>query len=125
VTNTWDVLGRLLKGAFPDGTYVTNVYTNLDLIIRYDRLGFTNGYAYDRFRHLIRHTNANAKVATYQYCICGLLDAIIDPLNTTTSLFYDNAGRRTAILYDTGKSVTNNYDLLGQVTSVADSGGVA
>src|SRR5206468_10903472 len=47
VTNLFDALNRLTKRIYPDGTGMTNVYDKFDLVRTTDRLGFTNGYAYD------------------------------------------------------------------------------
>jgi hypothetical protein len=62
VTNVWDALGRLVKRVYPDGAGITNLYQNLDLVVSYDRMGFTNRNAYNSFRQLSRSTNANGNV---------------------------------------------------------------
>jgi len=126
VTNTWDTLGRLLTMRFSDGTGVTNAYDKLDLLVTRDRLGFTNGYAYDGFRQLIRQTNANGKVTTYQYCNCGSLDSRTDPLGNATSFSYDNQGRRTRITYPGNSGniyVDYTLDALSEATVVAENTG--
>src|SRR5262249_392526 len=125
VTNVWDALGRRTQQIYPDGTGITNVYDKLDLVARYDRMGFTNGYAYNGFRQLLRVTNANFNVTTNQYCDCGSLESVSDPLNNTTSFTYDNAGRRTRVTYPGGSYVDSQYDLFGQPIVVTDSAGVA
>src|SRR5437764_834579 len=79
------------------------------------------------FRQLIRATNANGKVTTYQYCDCGSLNSITDPLGNITSFSYDNLGRRTRVT-DPGNSgniyFDFNFDAVGRVTSVTNSVGV-
>ena len=123
VTNTWDGLNRLVKVAYPDGTYVTNVYDKLDRVRTIDRLGFTNRYEYDGFRRKVRAVDALNRTNLYDYCDCGVLSSITDPLNQTTSFYYDLSGQRVATVYADYFAVTNNYDLMGRVTNVIDSAG--
>ncbi|HMJ67154.1 MAG TPA: hypothetical protein VK615_17550, partial [Candidatus Binatia bacterium] len=125
VTNTYDGLNRLIKTAYPDGTYITNVYTNLDLVRVVDRMGFTNGYAYNSFGQVIRHTNANQKVTIYGYCDCGTLESVTDPLGNRTEYTFDNAGRMTRITYPGNSGYTDfAYDLAGRLTTQTDGSGV-
>ena len=124
-TNTWDALGRLHRVDYPDATFVTNTYNKLDFAQVVDRMGFTNSFGYDALRHKIAETNALGNVTQYDYCTCGALNSIEDALNNYTLFYYDNAGRRTNIVYADGYSVFNSYNLLGQVTSTSDSAGVS
>jgi len=125
ITNQWDALGRLLKVSYPDGTFVSNVYVNLDIVRTVDRMGFSEGFAYDGFRNLIRYTNANQKVTIFTYCDCGSLESITDPLNNITSYTYDNAGRQARITFP-GNSYTDFvYDYAGRVLRTLDSAGVS
>ena len=50
ITNTWDNLNRLVRTTFPDGTFITNTYSRLDLVQTVDRMGFTNSFGYDNMR---------------------------------------------------------------------------
>ena len=125
ITNVWDALGRLTHTLYPDGTGVTHVYDKLDLVVTYDRLGFTNGYAYNGFRELIRHTNALGGLTQYQYCTCGGLESITDPLNQTTTFTLDPLGRRKRTTYPDNTWTENTYNLQGQIVRVTDSAGVA
>src|SRR5437867_2264606 len=125
VTNTWDAFGRLLKVLYPDGTYVTNVYTNLDLVMTIDRMGFTNSFDYNDFRQMLHKIDALSRTNTYSYCDCSSLSSVTDPLNQTTSFSYDYAGRRLYTLYPDGSWVTNNFDLMDRLTNVLDSTGAS
>ena len=53
-TNTWDNLNRLTSTIFPDGTYISNQYTALDLSGIRDRLGNWTFYGYDNLRRKMR-----------------------------------------------------------------------
>ena len=124
ITNDWDALGRLLKVSYPDGTYVTNVYDKLDVVRTLDRMGFTNGYAYNGFREVTRFTNANHKVTTNEYCDCGSLSAVTDPLGNTTTYTSDNAGRRTRVTFPGGRFTDFAYDNADRLTWTTDSASV-
>jgi RHS repeat-associated protein len=125
VTYLYDALGRLTHTLYPDGTGITNVYDRLHLVATYDRLGFTNGYAYNGFRELIRHTNANGHVTHYHYCSCGGLEGITDPLGQTTTFSLDPLGRRTRTTYPDNTWVDTTYDLQGRPIRHTDSAGVS
>jgi RHS repeat-associated protein len=124
-TNTWDNLQRLTTLTFPDGTFVSNVYSKLDLVQVFDRMGFTNSFAYDSMRRKIYDTNANGKVTSYDYCTCGSLAEITNALGQITTNLYDNQGKLTEILYPDGYTVTANFDLAGRLTNTVDSAGVS
>jgi RHS repeat-associated protein len=122
-SNTWDNLQRLLRLDYPDGTYISNTYQNLDLVRMVDRMGFTNFYLYDSMRRLTATTNANFQPTIYSYCTCGSLESITDALGNITDFNYDNQGRLTNAVYPASFSVTNFYDLLGRLTNAVDSAG--
>lgn len=122
-TNTWDNLNRLTSTIYPDGSYVSNQYTALDLTGAKDRLGNWTFYCYDVMRRKIAETNALSNVTLYNYCTCGALDSIVDAASNTTSFYYDNQGNLTNTLYADGYSVSRNFNLLKQVVSTSDSSG--
>ena len=102
VTNTWDALNRLTSTRFPDGTFITNIYSKLDLVQTIDRMGFTNSFGYDPMRRKIAETNALGNATLYNYCACGSLESIQDAANNTTTFSYDNQGNLTNTLYADG-----------------------
>jgi RHS repeat-associated protein len=122
-TNTWDALNRLTSIAFPDGTYVSNCYTFLDLTATKDRLGNWTYFGYDPMRNKIAETNALGNTTLYSYCDCGSLESIQDAAGNSTLFYYDNAGRLTNTLYSDGYSVGRFYDSLDRVVKTADSSG--
>jgi RHS repeat-associated protein len=123
IINTWDALQRLRRVDYPDGTFITNLYNNLDLCKVVDRMSHVDAYGYDSMRRLTAWTNADGAVTRYNYCTCGSLESTLDALNHPTLYNYDNFGRMTDVVYPDGYSVTNIYNLLGQLVSVQDSAG--
>jgi YD repeat-containing protein len=122
-TNTWDNLQRLTSRSFPDSTYISNIYVNLDRIKSIDRLGNQTKYGYDDLRHLVAVTNALTNVTLSTYCTCGALESVQDALGYVTSFSYDIAGRRVNITYPDTTSMSNNYHLLSQITNTLDGAG--
>jgi RHS repeat-associated protein len=125
VTNTYDNLQRLTNITFPDGTATNYTYSKLDLVKVVDRLGFTNSFGYDSVRRLTSQTNALGRVTSYAYCTCGALSYITNALLQVTQFLYDNQGNRTTLLYPDSYVITNQYNLLRQLTNTTDSGGVS
>lgn len=124
-TNYYDALQRLVKVAFPDGTFVTNTWDKLDLVRVVDRMGFTNSFGYDALRRNTTITNALGHYTLLDYCGCGSLNSVRDAAGNCTYFFYDNAGRQTNTVFADGYSVTNRYNLLGQLTNTIDSAGTS
>ena len=123
VTNSWDVLQRLTKVSYPDGTSKSYIYNKLDLAKVVDRMGFATGYGYNAIRQKVVETNALGNVTSYSYCDCGALESITDPLGHLTQFSHDNQGNLIGVVYPDGYSITNQYNLLRQLTQQSDSSG--
>lgn len=136
-TNFWDGLGRLLGVGFPDGSTISNLYYKLDntgysggtgstnLLDRTatkDRTGAWAYFVYNRLRQLTDLTNALGRVTHYEYCDCGSIEQITDGLGQNTYFYHDLLGRLTNALYHGGAySLTNRFNLVGELTVVSDS----
>ena len=123
VTATWDSLLRPTSLQFPDSTYVSNQYYNLDLGGFRDRLGNWTTFAYDGARHLIAVTNALTNVTQFGWCGCGSLTSITNASNQVTTLSYDNQGNLTGLAFPDLSILTNQYDLARRTTSITDGSG--
>ena len=121
VTNTWDALQRPTKVSYSDGTSESYTYNKLDLAKKIDRMGFVTGYGYNAIRQKIFETNALGNVTSYSYCDCGALESITDPLGHVTQFTHDNQGNQIGIAYPDGYAVTNQFNLLRQLTQRTDS----
>jgi RHS repeat-associated protein len=125
VTNAWDNLQRLTQTTYPDGTSVNYTYSNLDLVKVVDRMGFSNSFGYNTQRQMVAETNALGFYTFYEYCSCGLLEAVLDAAGHWSYFYYDNEARLINAEYPDGYRVTYNYDLVGRLTNVVDLGGVS
>ena len=123
VTNTWDALQRLTKVSYPDGTSISYSYKNLDLAKVVDRLGHTTSYGYNAIRQQIVETNTLSGVTRFGYCDCGALESITNALGNITHFNYDNQGNLINVFYPDGYSLTNQYNLIRQLTQRGDSSG--
>ena len=123
VTDSWDALQRLTNISYPDSTSVAYTYNKLDLEKIVDRMGFTTSYGYNAIRQKIAETNALSNVTSYSYCDCGALEFVTDPLGHVTHFTHDNQGNQVGVVYPDGYSVTNQYNLLRQLTQRTDSSG--
>lgn len=121
--NTWDALNRLTSITYPDGSYVSNVYTKLDLTATRDRLANWTDFGYDNLQRLVATTNALSQVTLNNYCTCGALESTLDAAGNLTQFFYDNQGNLTNTEYADGFSTFKTYNLLRQVVAAGDSAG--
>ncbi|HTI68674.1 MAG TPA: hypothetical protein VMF06_01815, partial [Candidatus Limnocylindria bacterium] len=119
-TYTYDNLDRLIKVAYPDGTYETNMYSKLDLVGSIDRLGNTNLFGYNSLRQLTSRTNALGAITYFNRCVCGLLDSVVNPLGQTTSFLYDNAGHLLQQVPPDSDPVRFTYDVYGRLLTASD-----
>jgi YD repeat-containing protein len=123
-TYTWDNLERLTSVRFPDSTTISNQYTWLDLTGQKDRLNHWTSASYDHMRRPYLLTDRNGNTSLLNYCPCGSLDSIIDPLGNYTLFYRDLQGHPTNIVFGTQGSQTLTYDLSGQLTGLNDSSGL-
>jgi RHS repeat-associated protein len=123
VTDSWDELNRLRNVAYPDGTSVSYVYSNLDIVETVDRMQHTNLFAYNAIRQRISSTDANGHTTYYGYCECGALYSVTDALNNVTYFIHDNQGNLTQAFYPDGYSITNSYNLIHQLVTRTDGSG--
>lgn len=123
LAGTWDNLLRLTSIQYPDGTYVSNVYSKLDIAAQRDRIGNWTYYEYDGDRHLIAATNANNATTFYDWCGCGALTAVMDALDNVTTLNYDNQGKLTNATFADGSILNYQYDSTARLTNLVDGAG--
>jgi RHS repeat-associated protein len=118
VTSRWDALGRLTSLVYPDGTYVTNTYLNLDRVTTTDRMGYVTRTVYDDFQNPIQIIDPSGRTNVLTYCDCGLLFSKMDPLGGVTAYTYDFSGRLLSTLFPDGTYTSNRWDAMGRIIGV-------
>jgi RHS repeat-associated protein len=119
-TSTWDALGRLTGTAYPDGTYISNVYARLDLAASRDRLGHWTYYGYDNLGRQTAVTNVLNQVTWTTYCGCGAPESISNAVGITTMVYY-NADRLVTKIDTANNPISYTYNAAGQLFSTTDA----
>ncbi len=110
VTTLYDALDRPVTNTYPDGSSETLSYQNLDPSTYVDRAGRQTRFVFDSLRHLTQVTVATNWTTYLDWCTCGSIDSITDPLGRTTSWLYDIQGRVTAKQYADGSQMRYGYE---------------
>lgn len=110
ITNSYDDLDRLTTVAFPDGTTETTTYKFLEPERFKDRAGGITDYVFNGIRQLKEIREATNWVTRFDWCLCGDLKSIIDPLGQTTRWFHDVQGRVTAKQFADGSRIEFGYE---------------
>lgn len=110
VRYAYDALDRPTRVTYPDGTYEEFGYQYLDLITRRDRLGRTNRFEYNALRQVVRAIDPAQRVVSYDWCKCGDLRAVTDPMGRTTRWMHDVQGRLVGKEYVDGSKLTYVYE---------------
>ncbi|MGA3265516.1 MAG: RHS repeat-associated core domain-containing protein [Verrucomicrobiota bacterium] len=121
LTYSYDNMDRITNITHPDGTFEAFTYSNLDLLVSQDRLGRQTISTFDSLRRRIAVQDPLGRVTRFEYCGCGLLDAIIDAMGQETSWAHDIEGRLTSKRYADGSTVIYNYEnTTSRLKSVVD-----
>jgi len=110
ITTTYDVFDRVTTNSFPDGSKEITTYNYLDPDSFTDRAGTFSKFTFNALRQLIAVQQATNWITRYQYCKCGDIKAITDPLGRITQWFHDVQGRVTAKQYMDGSRVEYTYE---------------
>jgi RHS repeat-associated protein len=110
VTYDYDAADRVTKKTYPDSTFETYAYTNLDLTTYTDREGRQWTYAYDANRRLIATTDPAGKQTQFGYNQRGQVTSLTDPRTNVTQWAYDVQGRLTSKQYPDTSTVTYGYE---------------
>jgi RHS repeat-associated protein len=110
LTFDYDALDRLTKVTYPDGTSEQYTYNKLDRVGVKDRLNRNTTATYTPLRQLATITDpANRKIA-FEWCQCGVLEGLTDPMGRTTHWNYDAQSRLTKKEYPDGSKVSYQYE---------------
>lgn len=106
----YDALDRATRVTYPDGSYEEVTYTNLDATQVRDRMGRITTMAYDSVQQLVSVTDPLSRVVKFDWCQCGALRRMIDPLGRVTTWNEDIQSRTTAKIYPDGTKETYLYE---------------
>jgi RHS repeat-associated protein len=121
VTTDYDGFDRMTQITYPDGTTEQFQYRLLDLARRKDRLGRWTAYSYDAMRRRTTVRDPLGRVVQQEWCLCGSLNALIDPNGNRTSWDTDVQGRVTKETRANGNFRTYSYETTtSRLKSVTD-----
>ena len=106
----YDALERVKTITHPDATFTQLTYTRLDLTLLQDRAARQTIYEYNSVRQRIKETDPLNRVTLFQWCKCGALKTLTDPLGRTTTWRHDVQGRVKYKEYADGSKVTYLYE---------------
>jgi RHS repeat-associated protein len=110
LTTYYDAADRPTKVTYPDGTFAQVVYSRLDPILAKDRRGHWSTRLYDPLRRVTDTVDALGRRTHFDYCSCGNLSSITDPLRRVTSWLRDLQGRVTAKVYPDNSQTIYAYE---------------
>jgi len=128
ISTEYDALDRPTKISYPDGSSSLIVYDRLDTAQRIDRLGRTTTSAYDALRQLTSVQDPAGRQIQLEWCKCGGLVGLTDPLGQKTTWKRDlnrrviakvlADGAQTRYVYErTTSRLKQTIDAKGQTTS--------
>jgi RHS repeat-associated protein len=110
LTTDYDLADRPTKITYPDNTLTQVIYSNLDPVLTKDRRGHWSTTMYDALRRVTDTVDSLGRHIHFDWCGCGGLAGITDPLGRTTSWLHDLQGRVTAKVYADGTQIAYSYE---------------
>ena len=92
----YDALDRITKITYPDGTFQQITYDRLEVSETRDRLGRITTIAHDGERRVRYVRDPLNRETFFDWCKCGSLSSMTDPLQHTTTWNRDLQGRLTS-----------------------------
>lgn len=123
VGTNYDALDRPTLITYPDGTTEELRYDRLDVAQRKDRSGKWTTLTYNPLRQLIEVEDALGRITRFDWCGCGVLEGLRDPMNKLTSWLHDLQGRVIGKLFPDGGRASFSYDTLGRLSQRVDAKG--
>lgn len=109
-TYSYDSFDRVTRIDYPDSTFEQIAYDKLDRASFRDRLGRVTTYTHNAVQQLVQVTDPLSRTVKMDWCRCGSLAALTDPMGRVTRWQRDLQGRVTAKIYADNSKVVYNYD---------------
>jgi RHS repeat-associated protein len=113
LTYSYDDLDRITEVRYPDGSFVANIYEpvseGLDMIGFIDRQGRLSQFLHDPVGRVVQAIDPKGQSTLYQWCGCGSLNSIIDPLGQATTWVRDIQGRVEEKIYADQTKIEYEY----------------
>jgi RHS repeat-associated protein len=110
LTYDYDNLDRVTRVTHPDSTFEQITYDRLDPVIFQDRAGRQTFYQYDNMRQLVKKTDPLNRVTLLDWCGCGSIKSLTDPMGHTTVWDRDVQGRLVDKIYGDGSEIHYTYE---------------
>jgi RHS repeat-associated protein len=126
LTYDYDNLNRVTLVTHPDSTTEQVVYANpasqqtLDAWAVKDRAGRWTQMRYSQHRQMIVQIDPLSRTTQFEWCRCGSLSKLIDPMGKVTTWKRDAQGRATEKMLSDGKKYLYTYEpLSGRLATVS------
>ena len=110
LTFDYDDLDRVTRITYPDGTFEKHTYDRLDRVAYRDRLLRNTFFGYDALGRITSITDAENRIAHFEWCRCGDLRNYTDPKGRRTHWRRDIQGRVIRKEYADGSGVQYEYE---------------
>lgn len=110
LTYNYDAMDRRTRTTYPDGTFDQFAYNLLDLAVTCDRIGRCTTNTYNADRQLVQTQDPLGRVTRYEWCQCGVMTGLVDPMGRPTLWDYDVQSRPSAKHYVDGLTVSYVYE---------------
>jgi RHS repeat-associated protein len=121
-TTDYDAADRPTKITYPDNTYQQIVYDQLDPVLSRDRRGHWSLSVYDALRRVTDVQDALGRLTHLEWCGCGSLESITDPMGRVTTWLRDLQGRVQTKVYPDTTKINYTYETTNsRLKSVTDA----
>ena len=110
VTTSYDAADRPTNITYMDGSYQQTVYNYLDPALERDRNGHWTSMVYDPLRHLTDTYDNLGRHTHFDWCNCGSLTGITDPLGNVTQFIRDLQSRVITKIYPDLTAINYTYE---------------
>lgn len=123
ITTSYDNLDRPTTITYSDGSTERMIYSNLDLAAKLDRIGRWTYLTYNPLRQLVSVQDASGRTTSFDWCTCGSLEQLTDPMVHITNWWRDLQGRVVGKSLNDGTQTSYAYDSAGRLVQRVDAKG--